>query len=225
MKSCQEVQELISCLIDGELDEAQQRDVERHIASCEECRSMAEAFRAVSQTIADDRESPDARLHETIMADVRREALRRRQAPKRARSLLALAACAALVILAAANLPRMGKAQAPMTAASGAAATAEESVLFDAAPAEAESVEAAEPAAEPPRSATSAPAASSQSETAGADAESSVRASKSERKPSAGGAASGCAQNQSATETESAAARAFVASSSASQSADGTAAS
>lgn len=153
MKSCQEVQELISCLIDGELDEAQQRDVERHIASCEECRSMAEAFRAVSQTIADDRESPDARLHETIMADVRREALRRRQAPKRARSLLALAACAALVILAAANLPRMGKAQAPMTAASGAAATAEESVLFDAAPAEAESVEAAEPAADAPAAA------------------------------------------------------------------------
>lgn len=155
MKSCQEVQELISCLIDGELNEAQQRDVERHIATCAECRAMAEAFRAVSQTIADDRETPDARLHETIMADVRREALRRRRAPKRARSLLALAACAALVILAAANLPRMGSAQAPMTAASGAAGTAEESVLFDAAPAEAVPAEAAEPAADVPAAAAS----------------------------------------------------------------------
>lgn len=144
MKSCQDYQELISRLLDGELTEAEQRDVERHIASCSDCAAMYEAFRALSQTIGEDPEEPPERLHEKIMADVRREALRRRQAPKRVRSLLAIAACAALVLLAAVNLPRMGSASTMSAAApAGQAAIvdSEEFALHEAAevPAEAPS--------------------------------------------------------------------------------------
>ena len=119
MKSCQEYQELISRLLDGDLNAQEQDELERHIASCPDCRAMAEAFRALSQTIEEDLEEPDERLHENIMADVRREALRRRQAPKRLRNILALAACAALILLATTNLPRMGSSS-PMLAASKA---------------------------------------------------------------------------------------------------------
>lgn len=121
MKTCEEVQELISRLLDGELNEEEQADVAEHLASCPDCRAMHEAFRSLSGAIAEELEEPPARLHETVMADVRREALRRRQAaPRRVRMLLAVAACAALVILGVGNLPRMG-ASAPKYAATGAA--------------------------------------------------------------------------------------------------------
>ena len=106
MKSCQEYQELISRLLDDDLSAGEQSELERHIASCPDCRAMADAFRALSQTIGEDLEEPDERLHENIMADVRREALRRRQAPKRLHRILALAACAAVILLAATKLPR-----------------------------------------------------------------------------------------------------------------------
>ena len=121
MKTCEEVQELISRLLDGELNEEEQADVAEHLASCPDCRAMHEAFRSLSGAIAEGLEEPPARLHETVMADVRREALRRRQAaPRRVRMLLAVAACAALVILGVGNLPRMGSS-APKYAATGAA--------------------------------------------------------------------------------------------------------
>lgn len=121
MKTCEEVQELISRLLDGELNEEEQADVAEHLASCPDCRAMHEAFRSLSGAIAEELEEPPASLHETVMADVRREALRRRQAaPRRVRTLLAVAACAALVILGVGNLPRMG-ASAPKYAATGAA--------------------------------------------------------------------------------------------------------
>ena len=108
MNSCSEYRELISRLLDGELNADEQREVQRHIASCPDCAAVYDAFSMLSQAVADAAEEPPARLHETVMADVRREAIRRRQPPKRVRSFLALAACAALVILAAANLPRSG---------------------------------------------------------------------------------------------------------------------
>lgn len=121
MKTCEEVQELISRLLDGELNEEEQADVAEHLASCPDCRAMHEAFRSLSGAIAEELEEPPASLHQTVMADVRREALRRRQAaPRRVRMLLAVAACAALVILGVGNLPRMG-ASAPKYAATGAA--------------------------------------------------------------------------------------------------------
>lgn len=124
MKTCEEVQELISRLLDGDLNAEEQADVAEHLASCPDCRAMHEALRSLSGAIAEELEEPPARLHETVMADVRREALRRRQAaPRRVRTLLAVAACAALVILGVANLPRMG-ASAPKYAATGAASEA-----------------------------------------------------------------------------------------------------
>lgn len=148
MRSCEDYQELISRLLDDDLSADEQSELERHAASCPDCAAMLAAFRALSETLGDDGAEPPERLHEKVMADVRREAIRRRQAPRRVRSILALAACAALVLLAATHLPRMG-APSPMLSAaktSGAAlpqdAPAQESMFFETCDSGEEAVEA-----------------------------------------------------------------------------------
>ena len=142
MKTCDEYREMISRLLDEALSAEERSELERHAASCPDCAAVLAAFRSLSEALADDPAEPPEGLHENIMADVRREAIRRRQAPKRVRSFLALAACAALVILAAANLPRMG-ASGPKLAASPAAARDESFVAADYAKTEEVSNEAA----------------------------------------------------------------------------------
>lgn len=162
MMSCLEAQELISRLLDEDLSAEEQRELERHIASCPDCKATYDAFSSLSRAIREDLEEPPAALRETVMAKLRRDAIRRRQPPKRVRSFLALAACAALVILAATNLPRMG-ASAPMLAASkepqeaaltesAAAAVTEEDVSADSAlfAARTDTALGAAPAAAPP---------------------------------------------------------------------------
>ena len=152
MNSCSEYRELISRLLDGELNADEQREVQRHIASCPDCAAVYDAFSMLSQAVADAAEEPPARLHEAVMADVRREAIRRRQPPKRVRSFLALAACAALVILAAANLPRMGRSATMMSAAKASDAALpmeapQAALVMEAAEAPTEAVPEAEEAA------------------------------------------------------------------------------
>lgn len=147
MKTCEAYREMISRLLDEDLSAEERSELERHAASCPDCAAVLAAFRSLSEALADDPAEPPEGLHENIMADVRREAIRRRQAPKRVRSFLALAACAALVILAAANLPRMGSS-GPKLAAAPAAARDESYAAVEYAEAE-ESVDAAAPAAAP----------------------------------------------------------------------------
>ena len=166
MRTCEEYREMISRLLDEDLSAEERSELERHAASCPDCAAVLAAFRSLSEAIADDPAEPPEGLHENIMADVRREAIRRRQAPKRVRSFLALAACAALVILAAANLPRMGAA-APKLAAAPAAARDESFVAADHAKTEEVSNEAAPAAVEP---AEAAPAEAAPSEEVPAEA-------------------------------------------------------
>ncbi len=138
MKGCARYEEMISRLIDGELPQAKQAELERHLASCPDCAALYKAFSALSETLGEEDAVPPARLHEAIMADVRREELRRRNTPRRRRGYLAAAACAAVILLAAVNLPRlrsaflMGTAEAPAAAPAevySSAAAAEE--VFD----------------------------------------------------------------------------------------------
>ena len=111
MKSCHDYQGLISRLLDGELGENESADVQRHIAGCPDCAAVYEAFRSLSDALAGDLvEAPEA-LQEKIMADVRREKLRTVGRPRRA--VWTLAACLALVLLAAASLPRLLRMGSP----------------------------------------------------------------------------------------------------------------
>lgn len=97
MTDCEKCREMISCLLDGELSEAEQSLVREHIASCPECRSVYDAFSAVSEQMHEEEPLPDG-LHEKIMSGIKAK-------PKKKTGIvwikyLSVAACLALVIFA-----------------------------------------------------------------------------------------------------------------------------
>lgn len=97
MNDCEKCREMISCLLDGELSEAQQSFVREHIAACPECRSVYDAFSAVSARLHEEEPLPDG-LHEKIMSGIKAK-------PKKKTGIvwikyLSAAACLALVIFA-----------------------------------------------------------------------------------------------------------------------------
>ncbi len=100
MIDCNKCREMISCLLDGELDEEEQASVHEHIASCPECRCVYEAFCAISDEMREPEPLPEG-LHDKIMSGVRAKA------KKKSRTVwikyFSAAACLALVILAGAK--------------------------------------------------------------------------------------------------------------------------
>ena len=97
MIDCEKCREMISCLLDGELSQAEQSLVREHIASCPECRSVYDAFSAVSEQMHEEEPLPDG-LHEKIMSGIKAR-------PKKKTGIvwikyLSVAACLALVIFA-----------------------------------------------------------------------------------------------------------------------------
>lgn len=97
MIDCEKCREMISCLLDGELSQAEQSLVREHIASCPECRSVYDAFSAVSEQMHEEESLPDG-LHEKIMSGIKAK-------PKKKTGIvwikyLSVAACLALVIFA-----------------------------------------------------------------------------------------------------------------------------
>ena len=97
MIDCEKCREMISCLLDGELSQAEQSFVREHIAACPECRSVYDAFSAVSAQLHEEEPLPDG-LHEKIMSGIKAR-------PKKKTGIvwikyLSVAACLALVIFA-----------------------------------------------------------------------------------------------------------------------------
>lgn len=97
MIDCEKCREMISCLLDGELSQAEQSFVREHIAACPECRSVYDAFSAVSAQLHEEEPLPDG-LHEKIMSGIKAR-------PKKKTGIvwikyLSAAACLALVIFA-----------------------------------------------------------------------------------------------------------------------------
>ena len=97
MTDCEKCREMISCLIDGELSQAEQSFVREHIAACPECRSVYDAFSVVSAQLHEEEPLPDG-LHEKIMSGIKAK-------PKKKTGIvwikyLSVAACLALVIFA-----------------------------------------------------------------------------------------------------------------------------
>lgn len=100
MIDCDKCTELISCLLDGELDEEEQALVREHMASCPDCRRVYEAFSAISGQLREPEPLPEG-LHERIMSGIPAR-------PKRKTGIvwikyLSAAACIALVIVAGAK--------------------------------------------------------------------------------------------------------------------------
>ena len=97
MTDCEKCREMISCLLDGELSQAEQSFVREHIAACPECRSVYDAFSAVSAQLHEEEPLPDG-LHEKIMSGIKAK-------PKKKTGIvwikyLSVAACLAIVIFA-----------------------------------------------------------------------------------------------------------------------------
>ena len=97
MTDCEKCREMISCLLDGELDEKERSFVRGHIAGCPECRRVYEAFLAVSAQLREEEPLPDG-LHEKIMSGIKAK-------PKKKTGVvwikyLSAAACLAVVIFA-----------------------------------------------------------------------------------------------------------------------------
>ncbi len=108
MTDCEKCREMISCLIDGELSQAEQSFVREHIAACPECRSVYDAFSAVSAQLHEEEPLPDG-LHEKIMSGIKAR-------PKKKTGIvwikyLSVAACLALVIFAGAKSGMLGPAE------------------------------------------------------------------------------------------------------------------
>ena len=111
MIDCEKCREMISCLLDGELSQAEQSLVREHIASCPECRSVYDAFSAVSEQMHEEEPLPEE-LHEKIMSGIKAK-------PKKKTGIvwikyLSVAACLALVIFAGAKSGMFGRAR-PIT--------------------------------------------------------------------------------------------------------------
>lgn len=122
MKNCDTYQELISRMLDGDLSKAERDELAAHVRSCPDCAAVYVAFRSLSENLGSDQEEPPTSVHENIMAEVRRDGLRRRNSVHRSHrgwhAALTAAACVVLIAAAGLSLPRI-------VGRSGAAAPAE----------------------------------------------------------------------------------------------------
>lgn len=96
--NCEQVQEQISSMLDGELSEEERAFVMEHLTACPECRRVYEAFSSISDSLHILEDVPDG-FTEDVMRHIHTET----STPKHGRRLagfLAMAACFALVLLA-----------------------------------------------------------------------------------------------------------------------------
>ena len=99
-------QELISRLLDHDtLTEEENKALQAHLDECPECRLMYQAFHEMSGYIGGELEEPPIELRENIMAEIRREEIRRKN--QRTIGRTGLVAAAAVLILVIGIAPRI----------------------------------------------------------------------------------------------------------------------
>lgn len=202
MTECERYQELISRMADEELTKSERAALSAHMEHCSQCNAMYAVFSNLSEIIGQDTEPLPEGLHENIMADIRRSAIkqqnikeRRRFAiPKPFRNVVAAAACAAVVIFAAKGmLPEKMNDTSAMSESEAAAAAvpvATAAVTPQPTPAIPPSAAGSAPKAQAP-DVTAAPAASPEVQSAGTDEDKysgSSAADNSENRPAPGDA-------------------------------------
>ena len=159
MKYCENFAALLDPFVDGELTPGEMAHVQAHLDECPACRAYVDDALAIRAAFpnAEDAALPDG-FAESVMARVRAEVASQAEAasqavpPKRAsrpwlKALASLAACCAIVLLAAPMFFHSSKTKAaPAEAPAAAAATAERAMGFAYT---AEEAPAAESAGEP----------------------------------------------------------------------------
>lgn len=169
MNRCEDYQELISRMLDHDLSRAEREELAEHVKTCPDCAAVYVAFRSLSENLGGDLAEPPRALHESIMADVRRDALRRKNSAHRSHrgwhAVFTVAACLVLLVAAGLSLPNLVR----MKGAAPAAPQAAEAILTEEAPAE-EAIDEAVPAPDRANAKNAAGVASAQ-DTAEAPAE------------------------------------------------------
>ena len=110
MTYCKESSALLDPYIDGELSPEETARVREHLHTCDGCRAYVQAALAIRDAFpeAEDTPVPDG-FAAGVMAAIRADAApRKRRRPRWAKTLLPLAACCAVVVLAVSGLPRPG---------------------------------------------------------------------------------------------------------------------
>ena len=96
---CSYYQELISRMLDEDLTPVEQNVLLAHLPNCEACSAMYKSFSALSKALEDQLEEPPESLRYNVMAELRREDLRRKNRLSRpVKILLSTAACLALIV-------------------------------------------------------------------------------------------------------------------------------
>ena len=135
MKECEEFAPLLSAFVDGELTEEERAEVLAHVSECEKCRRLLGELTALHAALGElEDEDVPAGFTEGVMAAVRAEkAAAKPQVKKRStwRRWMPMAACAAIVALAAAvTIPRTAMKQEANDAAPAAPASQEDQAMF-----------------------------------------------------------------------------------------------
>ena len=122
MSDHERFEELLSALLDGELNAEEEAEMRAHMAQCAECAAMYEAFAAVGAALKADADDVPDTLHDGIMSKVRMAEKARKTQNKivRLRPILTAAACLVVLVgtvLALKNTVGMrGKSAAPENA-------------------------------------------------------------------------------------------------------------
>ena len=102
MNSCDFYQELISRMLDDELNNNERSVLAEHLYMCDECAAMYSAFSMVSDMVATDLVEPPEELAEDVMAHIRRAEIRKRNRrnTRATKNAITAAACVAFVVAA-----------------------------------------------------------------------------------------------------------------------------
>lgn len=108
MTYCEEFAALLDPYIDGELSPAETDRVREHLRTCDGCRAYVQAALAMRDAFPEEEDTPvPDGFAAGVMAAIRADAApRKRRRPRWAKTLLPLAACCAIVVLAVSGLPR-----------------------------------------------------------------------------------------------------------------------
>ncbi len=134
MKKCEEFAPLLSAYFDGELTEEENAAVRAHLGECEDCRARLDEYAQLSGAMLalgeeDMPEGFTARVMDAVRAE--KAAMPRMKKPSAWRRWMPMAACAAIVALAAAvTIPRTAMKQEANDAAPAAPAAQEDQAMF-----------------------------------------------------------------------------------------------
>ncbi|MBU5457804.1 anti-sigma factor [Oscillibacter sp. MSJ-31] len=134
MKKCEEFAPLLSAYFDGELTEEENAAVRAHLGECEDCRARLDEYAQLSGAMLalGDEDVPEgftARVMDAVRAE--KAAMPRMKKPSAWRRWMPMAACAAIVALAAAvTIPRTEMKQETTSAAPDTPAAQEDQAMF-----------------------------------------------------------------------------------------------